>query len=160
MANEKNNSNKNLIITMLVVIIVAAGAFYGGMLYQKSQARGTFGQYGMMGGQNRFGQAGAAGGMMRQGGNRGFGGAVVGDIVSIDNDSLTVKLQDGSSKIVNLSATTTYSKTETGAKSDLKAGTKVAAIGTTNSDGSVTAQNIQINPAFRMMGRPNVTSTK
>lgn len=148
MANEKNNSNKNLLITALVVVLVAAGAFYGGTLYQKTQAKTTFGQFAR---ERRFGQNQT--GMMRNGANRGFGGAVVGDIVSIDNDSLTVKLQDGSSKIVNLSQSTTYSKTETGSKADLKSGTKVAAIGTSNSDGSVTAQNIQINPAFRMMGR-------
>ncbi len=150
MAQEKNNSKKNLFVGVVLALIVAAGAFYAGVLYQKSQTRNTFGQFAREG---RFGQGQI--GMMRGGANnRGFGGAVIGDIVSIDNDSLTVKLSDGSSKIVNLSSATTYSKTETGAKTDLKAGTKIAAIGTANSDGSVTAQNIQINPAFRMLGRP------
>lgn len=76
-------------------------------------------------------------------------GAVVGEIISQDSKSITVKLQDGSSKIVLLSDSATVSKTESGSKSDLKDGTTVAVFGTTNSDGSVTAQNIQLNPAFR-----------
>lgn len=155
MATEKEKSNKNLLVTGLVIVIVAGVAFYGGMLYQKTQVRSTFGRFAREG---RFGQTQS--GMMRNGANRGFGGAVVGDIVSIDNDSLTVKLQDGSSKIVNLSQSTTFSRTETGSRTDLKNGTKVAAIGTSNSDGSITAQNIQINPAFRMMGGPSVTPAK
>ncbi len=155
MTSEKEKSNKNLLLYTLIVVVAAGLGFYGGMLYQKTQVRTTFGQFTREG---RFGQNQT--GMMRGSANRGFGGAVVGDVISIDNDSLTVKLQDGSSKIVNLSQSTTYSKTEAGSKNDLKSGTKVAAIGTSNSDGSITAQNIQINPAFRMMGRPNVTPTK
>lgn len=155
MKNEKEKSNKNLILTAIIVAVVVGGAsFYGGMLYQKTQVRSTFGQFA------REGRTGQNPTNMRNGTNRGFGGAIVGDVVSIDNDSLTVKLQDGSSKIVNLAQSTTYSKTETGSKTDLKNGTKVAAIGATNSDGSITAQNIQINPAFRMMGRPSTTPAK
>jgi hypothetical protein len=61
---------------------------------------------------------------------------------------------DGSSKIVNISPSTTYSKTDTGSKSDLKTGIRVAAIGSPNSDGSVTAQNVQINPMFRIGESP------
>ncbi len=143
MANEKKSS-KNLIITILVVGVVGLGAFFAGMLFQKSQTQTSYSQYQ---GMRRFGQNTMMG---RQNGNRGFGGAVVGEIESIDNDSLTIKLPDGSSKIVNLSNSTTYSKTDNGSKTDLKAGMRVAAIGATNSDGSVTAQNIQINPMFRM----------
>lgn len=158
MPSEKSKSNKNSLIVVAVVAVVAAAAFYGGMMYQKTQAISASGQFASRG-EGRFGQL--TGGA-RTGGNRGFGGAVVGEIVSVDNDSLTIKLQDGSSKIVNLSGTTTFSKTETGSKTDLKAGTKVAAIGSTNSDGSITAQNVQINPAFRMMmgGRPTSTQAK
>lgn len=150
MANEKNNNSKNILVTAVILIIVAAGAFFGGIKYQQSQTVSRFAS--MMGGQGRFqetqGGQGSQNGASR--GMRGFSGAIVGEIVSIDANSLTVKLADGSSKIVNLSGTTVYSKTDTGSKIDLKTGTKVAAIGTTNSDGSVTAQNIQINPLFRM----------
>lgn len=59
-------------------------------------------------------------------------------------------MQDGSSKIVLFSDFTTYNKTSEGSKSDLKVGEKIAVFGTDNSDGSVTAQSVQLNPQLRM----------
>jgi len=119
--------NKQLIITLVVVLMVGAIAFYGGMQYQKSQ-RGSF-----AGGQfaNRNGA---------QVNNR----PVSGDIISQGDASITVKMQDGSSKIIILSDKTVINKASIGAKSDLKTGEKIIAFGTTNSDGSITAQNISI----------------
>lgn len=73
------------------------------------------------------------------------GGMFSGEILSQDDKSITVKLADGSTKIIILGDSTTYSKTETGAKSDLKIGTQVGIFGTTNSDGSITASDIQLN---------------
>lgn len=77
--------------------------------------------------------------------------------ISSDDKSITVKLQDGSSKIVLLTDTTSISKSTEGSKSDLKTGEKVAVFGTENSDGSVTAQNVQLNPILRgfMGGTPS-----
>jgi hypothetical protein len=66
---------------------------------------------------------------------------------------MTVKIADGSSKIVLLGASVTVSKTSDGSKDDLKTGAKVGVFGTDNSDGSVTAQNIQLNPTFRLNGQ-------
>lgn len=81
-----------------------------------------------------------------QGPQGGFGGMVMGEIVSQDEKSLTVKIQDGSSKLVILGDSTTYSKTDKIEKAELSTGNQVRVFGTTNSDGSVTAQNIQLNP--------------
>lgn len=64
----------------------------------------------------------------------------------MDSNSLTIKLQDGSSKIVILSDKTAYVKSDKASKTDLKAGETVAVFGTDNSDGSVTAQNVQLSP--------------
>lgn len=69
-----------------------------------------------------------------------------GEIIGADEKSITVKLQDGSSKIVLLSEKTQINKAEKATKEDLKKGEKVAVFGTENPDGSVTAQNIQLNP--------------
>lgn len=141
----------NMTMTIVIAVVVAALAFFGGMQYQKSQAKTSFAG-------SQFGQAGAGGANGQRGGRaggRGFGGATVGDIVSVDANSITVKLQDGSSKIVNLSGSTTFSKTDTASKSDLKTGIKVAAFGTPSSDGSITAQNVQLNPMFRVGPRPS-----
>lgn len=139
-----------IIVTILLLIVVGGGAFYGGMKYQQSQGRSGFGQFAQSNTGNGTGQ-----GFGRNSGRGNFGGATVGEIVSMDSNSITVKLQDGSSKIVNLSDSTTYSKTDSGSKTDLKTGERVAAFGTSNSDGSVTAQNIQLNPAFRMGQQPS-----
>jgi len=135
---------------LIAVIVFAAAGFYGGMMYQKSQSRASFasganGQFA-----RRFGQGGAGG----------FGGGangmmpVRGQVVSSDNNSVTVKLTDGSSKIVNLTGSTTISKTTTGSSSDLKSGETVTAIGTTNSDGSITAQTVLIGNGNMMFRRP------
>ena len=123
----------SLLITVVIAVIAAAGAFYGGMQYQKSntsqnQARG----------QN---QAGA----FRRGTGQGLR-ATRGTILTVDDKSLTVKLQDGSSKIVILSDKTVYMKSDKASLTDLKTGDTVAVFGADNTDGSVTAQNVQLNP--------------
>ncbi len=116
----------NMIATIVIVLAVAGVSFFAG------------GQFARNGQRNQVGQ-----------GRRGMGGATVGEIVSLDAQSITVKMQDGSSKIVNIAGSTTFSKTDTAAKTDLKTGERIAAFGTSNADGSVTAQNIQLNPLFR-----------
>ncbi len=141
--------NKNsLIITILVAIIVGGAAFFGGEKYQQSQARSGFAQFAGQGGFGRFG------------GGRNGAGTTVGKIISTDTNSVTVQLPDGSSKIVNYSGSTRIVKSSTATSSDLTTGTEVAVFGTTNSDGSVTAQNIQINPVQMFRPRPSGTPTQ
>lgn len=139
------------LISAVVAVIVGAMAFYGGMKYQQSQ-RIQF--QGMAGERNGFG--GQKQGVDQGGGNRMQGFRPVnGEIINADETSITVKLEDGSSKIILLSETTKVNKAEAAEKSDLKTGEKVAVFGTENSDGSVTAQRVQLNPELRvMMGRP------
>jgi hypothetical protein len=74
---------------------------------------------------------------------------VNGEIIAADEKSITVKLQDSSSKIVIVSENTQINKAEQASKNDLKIGEKVAVFGQENYDGSVTAQNIQTNPLLR-----------
>ncbi len=127
----------NAVAFVLVALLVGGGVgFFGGMQYQKSQ-RGSFGPFSARGG-----SALGRGNVLR-------GGGVVGDILSVDKNSITVKLPDGSSKIVLLTSSTSINKAGQGAISDLSVGIRVAAFGTTNSDGSVTASNVQINPMQR-----------
>lgn len=126
---------KNLpIIFAVVLVLVAAGAFFGGMKYQQNKAGNGFSRNtGQV--QGQFRQRNGAGGM-----------AVNGDVLSIDSNTLTVKLTDGSSKIVTFSDKTTVSQASASATANIKTGERVAIFGVSNSDGSVTAQNIQINP--------------
>lgn len=119
--------------------MVGGGGFFAGMKYQESKSPRFGNLHGDM--VRQFGQ--------RDAGLQGFR-PVNGEIISFDDKSITVKLQDGSSKIVLLTETTTISKTADATKiDDLKVGEKVAAFGTENSDGSVTAQSIQLNPILR-----------
>lgn len=150
MEGGENMNNKQIIITLVVAIIVGAAAFFGGMQYQKFQRNVFFTTNGGEGG--RFGGA-----RFGQGGRGGFT-PVIGQITESDDKTMTVKMQDGSSKIVVLSGTSSINKSSAGTKSDLKAGETVAVFGSTNSDGSVTAQSIQLNPQMRMQ-RPTGTQS-
>lgn len=134
----------NMLIVAIIVVVVAGTAFFGGMKYQQSQAAGNNGSNSQAAqgseGQNGPGHAGGPEGFN---GNR-RGGATRGEILSQDDKSITVKMTDGSTKIVILSDRTTVNKTTKGAKSDLKKGEQVAAFGSANSDGSITAESISI----------------
>ena len=138
--------NKNTTIIIAIILIVAAGlgGFFGGMQYQKSQPRVS----GQLAGRN-FG--GANGGVGLGGQNTNFR-PVRGQILNMNSNSLTVKLSDGSTKIVVLSGSTTFVKSSPASQSDLKTGDTVNVVGTQNSDGSVTASDVQINPV--MLQRP------
>lgn len=143
----------NVILVGIIALLVGGGlGFYGGMQYQQGRRAAAFG-----GGQFGNGQFtmknGQAGENTRLGSGNIKGGfrPVNGEIISADERSITVKLQDGSSKIVVLSEKTQINKAETVNKTELKAGATVAIFGTENSDGSVTAQNIQLNPLVRMI---------
>ncbi len=151
----KHNNNT---VTIVVIGVVALGiGFFGGMQYsnyQRAQLRGQFagGQFGgrMIGG----GQGAGGNRMMFRNGSR----PVYGQIVSQDDKSITVKMNDGSSKIVILSVKTSINKASEATKDDLKAGDTVAVFGTENSDGSVTAQNVQLNPVMRgFQGTPGAS---
>jgi hypothetical protein len=132
----------NLITTIVIAVVVLVIGFFAGTKYQQSK-QSSFGR--------QFGNGITMqnGGGNRTMGNRGGFRPVSGDIVSTDDKSITVKLQDGSSKIVLFSDKTSVNKESTGSASDLKVGEKISAFGTENSDGSVTAQSIQLNPFLR-----------
>ena len=144
----KFTKNNIIVIIAVAALVALAGGFFAGMKYQESKspvgrfrnlqdARGNFGQRG-----------------------QGFR-PVNGEIISSDDKSITVKSQDGSSKIILVNNTTSINKSSEGLKTDLKTGEKVAVFGTENSDGSITAQNIQLNPLSRgFMGSTPSGSTR
>ncbi len=120
-------------VAAAIVLILIGASFYGGMLYGKANApRGYNGQF-------------AAGGI-RMGGRGGAGGVTAGSIIAKDATSITVKMQDGSTKIVLTSGTTKVMKSTSGTLDDLSVGTNVVVTGSVNSDQSVTATSVQIRP--------------
>jgi len=132
------------VIVFGIALVVGGVAFYGGIQYQKSQSFATGRNF--MSGQQGTGRSGV--------GNRkvGNGQPVSGEIIAIDETTLTVKLPDGSSRIVLFTDKTIFNKTANVQKSELQVGEKIGVFGTNNTDGSVSAQNIQLNPQFRMNG--------
>lgn len=130
---------KNINITVIAVAIIGlAVGFFGGMKYQQIKVSQVTAQ-------NRTeGFNGQRGNRMGQGIR-----PVNGEIISQDDKSITVKLPDGSSRIVLLSGSTQINKAEKTTKDDLKIGERVAAFGSENPDGSITAQSIQLNPQLR-----------
>lgn len=143
--------NNKFIISLIICIITAGGlGFYGGMVYGKQQTAPQLGAGGRGGNGGTFAAGQGRTGVGRfggPGGNGGAGGFSNGEIVSKDADSLTLKLMDGGSKIILMSSSTHIGKMTDGSANDLLAGTNVMVTGTTNTDGSITASNIQIRPA-------------
>lgn len=130
----------SMLITAILVVAVGVGAFFGGVQYQKSQ-RGNAGSFSGQGQNRRF-----------PGSQNGNARPVRGEIINVDDKSITVKMSDGSSKIVLLSDKTVINEATSASKQALTTGKQVVALGNDNSDGSITAQDIQLNP---QMGQLN-----
>ncbi len=128
------------IITGIIGVVILGGTFYGGMVYGKSStpSRGQF-----AGGQFAPNANGTRGTGARMGMNGGF---TAGEIISKDATSVTIKMQDGSTKIVLVATSTQVMKSSVGSQNDLITGANITITGTANSDGSVTAQSVQIRP--------------
>jgi hypothetical protein len=142
---------KILPILILTVLIVGGGAFFAGMKYGQSRgsnslSRADFQNLSPEERQQRMQQTGTVGGFRGMGGNNRGNDFVLGEIISKDDASITVKLLDGGSKIVFFSNSTSITKSTDGAFGDLETGKTIMINGITNSDGSVTATNIQIRP--------------
>ena len=141
--------NNTLIAVAVVGLIIAGGAgFYGGMKYQTTQTPTR--------GAGQFAGGNFAGG--NRGGGRGGGAnGAFGTIIAKDANSITVQLggpnatstngDASGSKIVLYDKSTQIGKMVTGSPADLTVGQMIIANGTANSDGSITAQMIQIRPA-------------
>lgn len=139
---------KEYLITLALMLVSAGVAFAGGVKFQERRQpklfegvrQGANGQRSMSAGSRN----GGANMQFRQGSR-----PVMGEIIAQDDKSLTLKLTDGSSKIVLLGEAATVQKAMVGTQEDLKNGEFVLITGTENEDGSVTAQTVQLNPPQR-----------
>jgi hypothetical protein len=138
--------NKKIVLAVVICLVVAGLSFFGGMKYDQSKNNvpsftnrpGNFNPDG-------FNQTGG----LRTGvGMRGgvSGGLVSGEVLSVDDKSITVKLRDGGSKIVFISSSTKIEKTVDGSITDVAVGKEVMITGKINSDGSVSATSLQLRP--------------
>jgi len=126
---------KNNVFSFILIAVISLGVgFYAGSFYQKNQQQSRFSQFGT---RNFSGQ--------NQGGRFGMGTRPIsGQIIKKETDSITVKTQNGSTRIVFFTEKTSIGKITKTTTEDLKENETVFIIGQENSDGSITAQNIQI----------------
>ncbi len=125
----------------IAVVSFVAGNYYAGMTADTKDM--TPGQMG-----NR--QAGGLTGRGPTGGMRGSaqGGFVNGEVITIDDMSMTIKMRDGSSKIVFYGKeSVSVQKSVSGVLADVTVGATVMITGKPNPDGSVTAESVQLRPA-------------
>ena len=131
-----NNKTKKILLIVVVAIIIGGGCFFVG--YKVGKGGNSFARNGM-----DF----PGGDMQRGNGTAKNGGMASGEIIAKDDTSVTIKLNNGGSKIVFYSEITDISKTIDGAATDLEVGKTIMASGTTNADGSITAKTIQLRSA-------------
>ena len=134
--------NQKIIIpaAILLVFLVGTGGFFGGMQYQKTR-RPAMSDFQAMRGQLRSGELPQGVGTRLQ---QGQGRPVTGEIIGKDEESITVKLPDGSSRIIFVGEETKISESTSSAKDRLTEGMQVFVVGTENPDGSMTATSVQI----------------
>jgi len=117
----------HIIWAVIVVVALVGGIFYGKSSAPSSTAsRGSYAS------------------STRSGFSRAGGGFVAGQIISVDSSSMMVSLANGSSQVVFYSNSTQVMKPTIVPASTLTTGTRVMIGGTANSDGSLTAQSIQV----------------
>ena len=144
---------QSIVFSCVVVLLLLGGAFYGGMRYDRVKNPLPSGGFASMANltpaerQARAQQFGTNGAGRQRGTQAGGGGFTSGEIIAKDDQSVTLKLVDGGSKIIFFSGDTKVTKSVDGAMGDVQMGANVVVSGSANQDGSITAQSIQIRPA-------------
>src|SRR3989338_658824 len=131
-------NNQKFIVGLVVSAIVFGG---GGYYFGTKKASAATTSFAGANGAYADRQGGAGARVARTGG--GFSG---GEVINIDTQSITVKTQDGSSKVVFYSPTTQISMMAAGTITDVSAGKNIMVTGNANPDGSITAESIQLRP--------------
>ncbi len=144
----------NKIFPLIVLfVLVSLGSFLIGIKYQQKKVFSNFGQLASTGNPQGLGRNTKRPDELNNIDQKNRGQALgfrqtFGEIISLDDKSITIKLTDGSSKIILLSESTLINQSVEASLSDLKVGTKVSVNGDTNTGGSVTGRSIEINPVF------------
>jgi hypothetical protein len=132
---------KNIILQIVVALALITGGFFGGKAYQANKKPSFSGINGNF--PTAFGSPPAG---VKNGRSAGAEGDNSGSITAKDDKSITIKLSSGSMKTVYYTSSTTVSKQSKATVDDLSTGTNITVMGSSNSDGSVAAQSIQVMP--------------
>ncbi len=136
---------KNTLITAAIVAVVAFG---GGTFYGKHSAGTTLSDLKNLSAADRRQARGSRGGFGGISGGAAGDSFVSGEVLSADAKSITVKLQDGGSKIIFISADTKVMKSTAGSIADVTIQSQITATGGAADGGNITAKTIQIRPAI------------
>ena len=146
------------IIVSAIALLVGLG---GGYMYGATQAnvtqasdRGQFANLTPEERQARMAEFGGARGGGRVGRISAGDGIATGEVISQNDQGVTVQLRDGGSKIVFIGSSSMITKTASATPADIVVGAQVMIIGKTNPDGSFTAENVQIRPEGWVGGQP------
>ncbi len=137
---------KKLLPIFIIVILAAVGAsFYGGMKY--SESKNPFQNFQGLSSEQRQQFVNRSGEKKFAGDFRPTAGTAFlnGEIINKDENSLTLKLGDGGSRIVFFSNATDIREFVKSSPADVKIGDQISVSGEKNSDGSYTAEVIQIS---------------
>ncbi|MBN1659674.1 MAG: hypothetical protein JXA93_14810 [Anaerolineae bacterium] len=147
------NQVVKIVLGVILVVAIAAGSFYGGMVYGQGQAQASVPVPGsdtsdwVASGQGM--PAGMPQGMPGDAGQRGSrdaqGGMISGEIVSIDDDQLTLQDSSGKEIQVYVTDTTLIQKQADVTVADLEEGETVIVSGSQGTDGSITARMVQVS---------------
>ena len=135
--------NANNTYTAVSISVRNSQTRQGGFTRGSSQCRGQFSR--------GNGTPGAFGGVQNQ--NR---QVVTGTISQVSGNAVTISNPSGDDFIVNLTATTRITATQTASANDLKSGDAVMVTGIANGQGVISANNVSILQALPT-GRPTAT---
>jgi len=130
---------KTLLIIIALILIIGGGAFYGGMKY---------GQNSSLKQRQQLFQGNIEGNFQRITNRETGSNFLSGEVISKDEQSLTLKMLDGGSMIIFFSDSTQISKTAEGLINDIEIGKQIMVTGEQNSDGSYTAKTIQLSSRY------------
>ena len=115
---------------VIAIVALGGGFFWGQASGSASRSAGFAGAY--------------SSSTRRAAGSAAGGGLVSGQIATIGSSSITLQLANGNSEVVFYSTSTPVSEPTMVSVGTLKVGTTIMVAGTSNADGSLTAQTIQV----------------
>jgi hypothetical protein len=125
-------------IGIAAIAVAALVGIWGGAQLKGDNASATVAAGGR-GANGAFPGGGRGAGANGQG-----GGATAGTVQSVNGNTITITDPQGATKTITLESNTTVTKSAAGSASDITTGETIVVRGSTNSDGSTTAQSVSI----------------
>ncbi|HPT66071.1 MAG TPA: hypothetical protein PK257_02050 [Candidatus Woesebacteria bacterium] len=148
MSETKKETKKINLSIVIVLVLVALGlGFTIGTLVQRNKRpnfRTTNGQQFQTGTRQLGDRTNGTNLGFQKGGPSGQNNAS-GEVIKIDDSSITIKTQNGGSKLIMISGSTIYKQLMDTDKSKLQVGSQIIVDGEAGTDGSITGKTISIN---------------